>query len=215
MDSFLDNVDSISFEGNSRSARWDSLRNHLKHLIQITKDNNDKLARLEKEVAQIREVNLKVAEAIETLSNLANEEVQREISLTLNDTDGGIAINAIVQESIDSDKGANEEIKSVPFNENWGAIQFKETTRNPNSPSNNEIVSVSECINDEACIEASYQEDSFAIEKTTNETSSSTVSAEKAGNILKVDSEIPESISGASGDASAKDIQTGQTSLDI
>lgn len=93
MPDLLENTQSISIDGDSRSARWKSLRGHLKQLVQVVDENNDRIAALKEEVSQIRERNLKLAEAIQILSDLANEEVQREISLTLNDTDYDIVMD--------------------------------------------------------------------------------------------------------------------------
>ena len=93
MPDLLENTQSISIDGDSRSARWKSLRGHLKQLVQVVDENNDRIAALKEEASQIRERNLKLAEAIQILSDLANEEVQREISLTLNDTDYDIVMD--------------------------------------------------------------------------------------------------------------------------
>lgn len=94
----MDNLfENISLDGGSRSSRWKNLRSHLKQLIQIADENSDRLASIEAEAAQIRENNLKLTEAIQTLSDLANEEVQREVSLTLNDTDFDVVVDAPVQ----------------------------------------------------------------------------------------------------------------------
>lgn len=93
MDDFLENIDSLSIDGKSRSARWKNLRGHLKQVTRLADENSDRLAGLEAEIAQIRDVNLKLTETIQILSDLANEEVQREISLTLNDTDYDIVVD--------------------------------------------------------------------------------------------------------------------------
>lgn len=93
MDDFLENIDSVSIDGKSRSARWKNLRGHLKQVIRLADENSDRLGALETELAQIREANLKLTEVVQVLSDLANEEVQREISLTLNDTEYDIVVD--------------------------------------------------------------------------------------------------------------------------
>lgn len=93
MSDLLENIQNISIEGDSRSARWKSLRGHLKQLVKIIDENNDTLVELKTEVSRIQEFNLKLTEVVQKLSDLTNEEVQREISLTLNDMDYDIVID--------------------------------------------------------------------------------------------------------------------------
>lgn len=106
MDDFLENIGSISIDGKSRSARWKNLRGHLKQVIRLADENSDRLASLEVEAVQIREVNLKLTEVIQTLSDLANEEVQREISRTLNDTGYDVVIDVAPEPPVALGPGA-------------------------------------------------------------------------------------------------------------
>ena len=114
MDDFLENIDAISIDGKSRSARWKSLRGHLKQLIRLADENSDRMAALESEVTQVRAVNLKLTEAIQALGDLANEEVQREISLTLNDTDFEIVVDRPNQESAATVEEAETNAYTIP-----------------------------------------------------------------------------------------------------
>lgn len=93
MEYALDDIQNISIDGASRSSRWKALRGYLKQIIKIADENSDRLSSLENEASKLRESNLKLTEAVQVLSDLANEEVQREISLTLNDTDYDIVID--------------------------------------------------------------------------------------------------------------------------
>lgn len=93
MDFSLDDIQNISIDGASRSSRWKALRGYLKEIIKAADENSDRLSLLESDVSKLRESNLKLTEAIQVLSDLANEEVQREISLTLNDTNYDIVID--------------------------------------------------------------------------------------------------------------------------
>lgn len=93
MEYALDDIQNISIDGASRSSRWKALRGYLKQIIKIADENSDRLSSLENEASRLRESNLKLTEAVQVLSDLANEEVQREISLTLNDTDYDIVID--------------------------------------------------------------------------------------------------------------------------
>lgn len=93
MEYALDDIQNISIDGASRSSRWKALRGYLKQIIKIADENSDRLSSLENEASRLRESNLKLTEAVQVLSDLANEEVQREISLTLNDTDYDIVMD--------------------------------------------------------------------------------------------------------------------------
>lgn len=93
MEYALDDIQNISIDGASRSSRWKALRGYLKQIIEIADENSDRLSSLESETSKLRESNLKLTEVIQVLSDLANEEVQREVSLTLNDTDYDIVID--------------------------------------------------------------------------------------------------------------------------
>lgn len=110
MDTALDNIQDMSIDGGSRSARWKNLRQYLKDFIKIADENSDKLAFLEAEASRIRESNLKLTEAIQVLSDLVNEEVQREISLTLNDTDFDIVADepAVLNVASDFDEAKED-----------------------------------------------------------------------------------------------------------
>ena len=114
MDDFFENIDAISIDGKSRSARWKNLRGHLKQLIRLADENSDRMAALESEIAQVKAVNLKLTEVIQALSDLANEEVQREISLTLNDTDFEIVVDRPSQESTVTSKEIELDAYTVP-----------------------------------------------------------------------------------------------------
>lgn len=96
--SFLD-IQNLRIDGESRAARWKSLRMLLRRLAQEAHENNETLALLEREIIQLQEANLRIAEALQTLGDLANEEIQREISLTLNDTNFEIVVDAPSPES--------------------------------------------------------------------------------------------------------------------
>lgn len=113
MDKILEDIQNIGLEGDSRSARWKSLRKHLKQLIRVADENSDKLASLEAEVARIRESNLQLTEVIQILGNLANEEVQREISLTLNYTDFDIVVDVPAQDDACSAENAKSDAYTV------------------------------------------------------------------------------------------------------
>lgn len=114
MDDFFENIDAISIDGKSRSARWKNLRGHLKQLTRLADENSDRMAALESEIAQVKAVNLKLTEVIQALSDLANEEVQREISLTLNDTDFEIVVDRPSQESTVTSKEIELDAYTVP-----------------------------------------------------------------------------------------------------
>lgn len=114
MDDFLENIDAISIDGKSRSARWKNLRGHLKQLARLADENSDRMAALESEIAQVRAVNLKLAEVTQILSDLANEEVQREISLTLNDTDFEIVVDRPNQESVATSEEVEPDAYTIP-----------------------------------------------------------------------------------------------------
>lgn len=93
MNNPFDNIEDMSLDGGSRSSRWKNLRGYLKQLGQIVDENSDRLATIETKAARIREDNLRIAKVIQALSDLANEEVQREVSLTLNDTDFDVVVD--------------------------------------------------------------------------------------------------------------------------
>lgn len=97
MDNALPEIQEIAIGGGSRSARWKCLRKHLQQIVRSADEGSDKLAALEGEMAQVRQANLQLAEYVQTLADLANEEVQREISLTLNDVDYDIVVDAPMQ----------------------------------------------------------------------------------------------------------------------
>ena len=94
---FLDDMQ-VSFDSASRSGRWGDLRSYLKELMQTLDENSDRLARLQSETEEIRFTNLKVAEVIQGLCDAANEEVQREVSLMLNDDDSDVIIDTAPEE---------------------------------------------------------------------------------------------------------------------
>lgn len=100
------NTQDISIDGGSRAARWKNLRDYLEKTIAACDEGNDGLAKTEAEIKNIRKSYLKLAEIIQTLSDLANEEIQREISLTLNDTDYDVVIDTPV---FASESPVNEE----------------------------------------------------------------------------------------------------------
>lgn len=86
-------VDTIVFDGASRSSKWKSLRKYLKLTLAALESNAARISFLEKEIQLIAEENNKLTTITTILSDLANEEAQREISLTLNDTDFDIVID--------------------------------------------------------------------------------------------------------------------------
>ena len=105
----------VIFESSSRSGRWGDLRAYLKQLIQILDENSDRLAHLQSEVDEIRAVNLKITETVQELSDAANEEIQREVSLTLNDDNSDVVIDTAPEEQpgqevpVDEDEILSEE----------------------------------------------------------------------------------------------------------
>ena len=121
MDAFLEGIEDMSIDGGSRSARWKNLRGHLKQIVRLADENSDRLAALEEEAAEIREVNLRLTEAIQDLGDLANEEVQREISLTLNDTDYEVVIDAAPD--VLTQPGSEE---SAPAGEFFDSVDLRE-----------------------------------------------------------------------------------------
>ena len=98
MDNMFTSDMQVSFDSASRSGRWGDLRAYLKQLIHILDENSDRLANLQSEVEEVRADNLKIAEAIQGLCDAANEEVQREISLTLNDDDSDVVVDVAPEE---------------------------------------------------------------------------------------------------------------------
>ena len=121
MDAFLEGIEDMSIDGGSRYARWKNLRGHLKQIVRLADENSDRLAALEEEAAEIREVNLRLTEAIQVLGDLANEEVQREISLTLNDTDYEVVIDAAPD--VLTQPGSEE---SAPAGEFFDSVDLRE-----------------------------------------------------------------------------------------
>lgn len=121
MDAFLEGIEGMSIDGGSRSARWKNLRGHLKQIVRLADENSDRLAALEEEAAEIREVNLRLTEAIQVLGDLANEEVQREVSLTLNDTDYEVVIDAAPD--VLTQPGSEE---STPAEEFFDSVDLRE-----------------------------------------------------------------------------------------
>lgn len=96
----LEDIANITLEGDSRSTRWKKLKSHLRGLAQAQDAIGDKLASLKEETERVRDESLKLADALQTLSDLASEEVQREVSLTLNDDDYEIVADAPSQVSL-------------------------------------------------------------------------------------------------------------------
>lgn len=94
MDNSLENIDKISIEATSRAGRWKKTRAYLKEIAEALDASNEWLNRIRNELARIEDDNLKLAGAIRVLSDLANEEVQREKSLKLNDDSCGIVVDA-------------------------------------------------------------------------------------------------------------------------
>lgn len=93
-DKFPENTDEISIDGGTRASRWENLRKYLIQVIKVADENSDKLADLGSEAEDIRNANLKLTDVVQALSDLANQEHQREISLILNDTDEGVVKDA-------------------------------------------------------------------------------------------------------------------------
>ena len=100
----------VSFSSESRSGRWSDLRTYLKQLILTLDENSDRLAHLQSEMEAIRADNLRIAEMVQGLSDAANEEVQREISLTLNDDDSDVVIDVAPDEMEDPEAPTDDEI---------------------------------------------------------------------------------------------------------
>lgn len=114
MENTLPEIQDIAIDGGSRSARWKSLRKHLRQIVRTADESSDKLAALETEIVQIREANFRLSEYVQTLADLANEEVQREISLTLNDVDCDIVVDAPVQDEVLSAEDGNQRSYAIP-----------------------------------------------------------------------------------------------------
>lgn len=93
MDNLSFDVESARFDNASRHERWNALRSHLKQLVRIADENSDRLALLEQEVKEARNHNLQLTEWLQVLCDLTNGEVQREVSLTLNDTDFNVVVD--------------------------------------------------------------------------------------------------------------------------
>ncbi len=91
-DEFL-NIKEISFDSPNRSGRWADLRKYLKLATQSVDMRNDKLAEIQQEIESVRNDNLRLAEVLQMLCDAANEEVQRETSLMLNDMDYDVVID--------------------------------------------------------------------------------------------------------------------------
>jgi len=83
----------ITFSSASRQGRWHDLRTYLKQLIRALDENSDRLAQLQSEIDEIKEANGRTAELAQGLCDAANEEIQREASLKLNDDDSGLVID--------------------------------------------------------------------------------------------------------------------------
>lgn len=83
----------VSFGSPTRSGRWADLRSYLKQAIQAVDTHSDKLAEIQQEIESVRNDNLRLAESLQALCDAANEEVQRETSLTLNDMDYDVVID--------------------------------------------------------------------------------------------------------------------------
>lgn len=94
MDYLLENIDEISIDASSRAGRWKKARVYLKEVAEALDASNERLDRIRNELTRIEGDNLKLVGAIRALSDLANEEVQREKSLKLNDDNCGIVIDA-------------------------------------------------------------------------------------------------------------------------
>lgn len=114
MENTLPEIQDIAIDGGSRSARWKSLRNHLRQIAVATDDSSDKLAALETEIVQMRETNLRLSQYVKILADLANEEVQREISLTLNDLDYDIVVDAPAQDEVLSVEDGSKRSYTIP-----------------------------------------------------------------------------------------------------
>lgn len=109
MNEQLEDVASITLEADSRSARWKKLKSYLRELKRKEDSVNAKLALLVEQAEQIQRDSLKLTEALQTLSDCANEEAQREISLTLNDMDFDIVVDAQSQPTLTHTAEADNE----------------------------------------------------------------------------------------------------------
>lgn len=99
----------VSFNSESRSGRWGDLRTYLKQLVLTLDENSDRLAHLQSEIESIRADNLRIAEVVQGLSDAANEEVQREVSLTLNDDDSDVVIDVAPEEMEEPEISTDDE----------------------------------------------------------------------------------------------------------
>ena len=107
-DAFQNDIQ-VSFDSSSRSGRWEDMRTYLKQLIQTLDANSDRLAYLQSEIEDLREANLKTTETIQALCDAANEEVQREVSLTLNDDASDVVVDIAPEEQTSSETPSTEE----------------------------------------------------------------------------------------------------------
>jgi hypothetical protein len=95
----------INLEGNSPAERWGKLRQHLKQLTEDIAANNKKLDVLEKVASDLRDSNSRNISTLQALSDLANEEKQREISLTLNVIDDDVVVDTAPLKSYEGGMG--------------------------------------------------------------------------------------------------------------
>lgn len=98
MDYLLENISDISIDAPSRATRWKNLRAHLRGVAKELDSHDVALLHLQSELSRIRDENQRLTEIVRELGELANEEVQREKSLKLNDVSYEIVVDEHPQE---------------------------------------------------------------------------------------------------------------------
>lgn len=134
------NLDELVIEGDSAASRWKSMKTLLRQVALEINSNDERIRNLADEASGLLEYNERLSKVVNLLSDLANEEVQREISLTLNDTDSDVIV--------DAGEDANPNFSFMLFGEHdlpegvSGVYEFDDVSEG--------VPSVYECLNNQA-----------------------------------------------------------------